>query len=152
LLRHELDLVQAKITVLADKQADKIYWKQPRRTGLFPNWIPGTCAALLFHGDQQVTKGIPVYDIRDAAHMPAMKEYLIRCSKEATGCDKSWDEATYDSIDWCHFGEVFKKLSHGRRIQISKYTTNDLLPTKQCLATLTTEGMDDALPAIGCSM
>jgi hypothetical protein len=58
-----------------------------------------------------------------------MKEYLIRRSKEATGRDKSWDEATYNSIDWQHHGEVFKKLSNGRRIQISKYI-NDLLPTK----------------------
>ena len=53
--------------------------------------------------------------------MPAMKEYLIRRSKEATGRDKSWDDATYESIDWRHHGEVLKKLSNGRRIQISKY-------------------------------
>jgi hypothetical protein len=59
-----------------------------------------------------------------------MKEYLIRRSKEATERDKSWDEATYDSIDCCHYGEVFKKLPHGRRIQISKYT-NDLLTPHQ---------------------
>jgi hypothetical protein len=73
--------------------------------------------------------------IRDAAHMPAMDEYLIRCSKEATGRDKPWeDNTTYASIDWRHYGESLKKLSNGRRIQISKYT-NDLLPTKQRLAT-----------------
>jgi hypothetical protein len=108
---HKLDL-WAKINVLADRQADAIYRKQPRRTGLFPSWIPGTRAAL-FPGERQVTKGIPAY-IRDAAHTPAMKEYLIRRSKKATGRDKSWDEATYDSIiDWRHYGEVFKKLSHG---------------------------------------
>jgi hypothetical protein len=72
---------------------------------MFPTWIPGTRAAL-FHSEQQVTKGIPEY-IRDAAHMPALKEeYLIRCSKEATGRDKSWDEAIYESIDWRHHGEV----------------------------------------------
>jgi hypothetical protein len=74
--------------------------------------------------------------IRDAARTPAMKEYLIRRSNEANGHDKSWDEAAYESIDWRHYGEVSKKLSHGRgRIQISKYT-NDLLPTKRCLAKL----------------
>jgi hypothetical protein len=33
------------------------------------------------------------------------KEYLIRPSKEATGHDKSWNEATYESIDWRHHGE-----------------------------------------------
>ena len=63
-----------------------------------------------------------------------MKEYLIRRSKEATGRDKSWDEATYNSIDWRHHGKVFKRLLNGRRIQISKYI-NDLLPTKRRLAT-----------------
>jgi hypothetical protein len=125
---QELDLCE-KINVLADQQANAIYKKPQGRTGLFPTWIPGTRAAL-FHGEQQVTKGIPDY-IRDAAHTPALKEYLIsRCSKEATGRDKSWNEATYESIDWQHHGEVFKKLSNGRRIQISKYI-NDLLPTKQ---------------------
>jgi hypothetical protein len=59
------------------------------------------------------TKGIPAY-IRDASHMPAMKEYLIRCSMETTGRDKSWDEATYESIDWRHYGEAFKQLSHSQ--------------------------------------
>jgi hypothetical protein len=122
----ELDR-RAKINVLADQQADAIYKKPTRRTGLFPSWIPGTRAAL-FHGEQQVTKGIPLY-IRDAAHTPVMKEYLIRRSHEATGREKSWDNTTYESIDWRHYGESFKKLSHGRCIQISKYT-NDLLPTK----------------------
>jgi hypothetical protein len=78
----ELDR-REQINVLADRQANAIYRKPQRQTGLFPSWIPGTRAAL-FHGDQQVTKGIPAY-IRDAAHTPAMKEYLIQCSKEATG-------------------------------------------------------------------
>jgi hypothetical protein len=48
------------------------------------------------------------------AHMPALKEYLIRCSNEATGHDRSRDAATsYELIDWHHHGEVFKKLSNG---------------------------------------
>jgi hypothetical protein len=64
-------------------------------TCIFPTWIPGTRAAP-FHGEQKVTKGIPAY-IRDADHTPAMKEYLIRRSNEATGRDKSWDEVTYES-------------------------------------------------------
>jgi hypothetical protein len=58
---------------------DGVMLVETRRTGLFPIWIPGTRAPALFHGEQeQVTKGIPEY-IRDAAHMPALKEYLIRC-------------------------------------------------------------------------
>jgi hypothetical protein len=107
----ELDICE-KINVLADKQANAIYKKPQGQTGLFLTWIPGTRAAL-FHGEQQVTKGIPDYIVRDAAHTPALKAYLIRCSKEATGRDKSWNEATYESIDWRHHGEVFKKLSNG---------------------------------------
>jgi hypothetical protein len=129
-LWHELDR-REQINVHADRQANAIY-RKPQQTGLFPSWIPCTRAAL-FHCDQQVTKGILSY-IRDAAHMPAMKEYLIRRSKEATGRDKSWNEATYNSIDWRHHSEVFKKLSNGRRVQISKYI-NNLFPTKQRLAT-----------------
>jgi hypothetical protein len=110
---------RAKINVLADRQeADAIYRIPARRTGLFLSWIPGTRAAL-FHGEHQVTKGIPSY-IWDAAHTPVMKEYhLIRRSHhEATGREKSWDNTTYESIDWRHYGESFEKLSHGRRIQI----------------------------------
>jgi hypothetical protein len=57
--------------------------------------------------------------------------------KRPAGCDKLWDEATYDSIDWRHHGEAFKKLSIGRRTQISKYT-NDLLPTRRHLQTIDT--------------
>ena len=129
---HELDL-SAKINVLADQQAHAIYRKTPRRTGLFPTWVPGTTAAL-FHGNDQVTKGIPEY-IREATHAPEMKKYILRRSHEATGREKSWDEATYDSIDWKHYGETFKHLSSGRRLQISKYTY-DLLPTKRRIQTL----------------
>jgi hypothetical protein len=82
----------------------------------------------------QVTKGIPQY-IRDAKHTPIMKQYLIRRSAEGTGREKPWDETIFESIDWRHYGEAFKKLSTGRRIQIAKYT-NDLLPTKRRLQTL----------------
>ena len=89
-----------------------MYKKPPWLTGLFPTWIPGTRASL-FHGERQVvTKGIPAYTW-DAAHTPALKEYLIQHSNEATGHDKSWDEATCNSIDWRQHGEAFKKLSNG---------------------------------------
>jgi hypothetical protein len=130
--------------LLTDKLTKSTGNNQGGLDWLFPTWIPGTCAAL-FHDERQVTKGIPAY-IREAAHMQPLKEYLIQRSKEATGCDKSWDEATcsYDSrIDWWrHYGEVFKKLSHGRHIQISKYTNNDLVHTKQCLATFDNNRVD----------
>jgi hypothetical protein len=123
----------AQINVLADQQAEHIHRKSPESTGEFPPWVPGTCAAL-FHGDRQVTTNIPSY-IREAKHAPEMRKYLIRRSKEANGRDKPWDEAIYDTIDWKHYGEAFKKLSNGRRIQISKYT-NDLLPTLRRLQSI----------------
>ena len=66
----------AQINVLADRQAAAIYTLAPHRTGLFPTWVPGTCAAL-FHGPHQVTTRIPEY-IRLAKHTPPMKAYLIR--------------------------------------------------------------------------
>jgi len=124
---------RAKINVLADKVAGSIYHKGPGETGLFPTWVPGTAAAL-FHAGKQVTKRIPEY-IREATHTPMMKTYLIKRSHTATGREKSWDNSTYESIDWKHYGESFKKLSHGKRLQISKYT-NDLLPTKRRLQTI----------------
>jgi hypothetical protein len=48
----------AQMKVLADRQANAIYQKLPEHTGLFPTWVPGTCAAL-FHDDRQVT--LPTY-------------------------------------------------------------------------------------------
>jgi hypothetical protein len=122
--------IRAQINVLADRQADAIYRKPPGRTGLFPTWVPGTGAAL-FHNDAQVTKGIPEY-IREAKHTPEMKRHLIQRSQTARGRDKPWSEEIYSSIDWQHYGETFKKLSVGQRIQTSKYT-NDLLPTARRL-------------------
>jgi hypothetical protein len=110
----ELD-PSTQINILADRKADAIYRKHPDQTGLFPTCVPGTHTAL-FHGNGQVT-------------------HNIQRSQEATGRNKPWDEATYESIDWRHHGEAFKKLSVGRRIQISKYS-NDLLPTHQRLQTI----------------
>ena len=123
----------AQINVLADRQANEIYSIRPRLTGLFPTWVPGTRAAL-FHGNSQVTKSIPEY-IREAKHTPDMKRYLIRRSKEGTGRTQPWDEHIYESIDWKHLGENFKKNSNGKRIQLSKYM-NDLLATNKRLQTI----------------
>jgi hypothetical protein len=80
----ELD-IQAQINILADHQADAIYWKSPcQTTSLFPTcWVPGTCAALYHDNFQQVTsRGIPDY-IGRAKHTPVMKQYLIQRSHEA---------------------------------------------------------------------
>jgi hypothetical protein len=99
----------AQINVLADEQADKIYRKDPGQTSIFPTWVTGTRAAL-FQDDRQVTKGVDKY-IWDAKHTPALRQYHIRHSHTATGPKKSWDEDAYETIDWKHFGESFKKLS-----------------------------------------
>jgi hypothetical protein len=54
LWQQELGL-RAKINLA--RQADDIYKKPLRRTGLFPTWIPGPgTRGHLFHGEQQVTK------------------------------------------------------------------------------------------------
>jgi uridine kinase len=94
----------------------------PNSIGLFPSWVPGTAAAL-FHNNCHITKDIPAY-IRAAKHTPIMRAYHIRRSKDGHGHDKSWNDDTYDSIDWKHFGESFRRLSLGRKIQISKYTND----------------------------
>jgi hypothetical protein len=136
-LRIHTDIAHVKVapscgmnlTLVHQKSMCSLTNKLIPSTGLFPSWIPGTRAAL-FHGEQQVTKGIPVY-IRDAAHTLAMKEHLIR--------DKSWDDGHrgYKStIDWHHYGKSLKKLpTNGCRIQKKaamidqKWTTT---PKQQC--------------------
>jgi hypothetical protein len=75
-----------------------------------------------------------------------MQQYHIRRSHTATGRKKSWDKDTYETIDWKHFGESFKKLSLGQRIQISKYQMTSFQPTAAYKRS-TTQKMADALHA-----
>jgi hypothetical protein len=84
-----------------------------------------------------------------------MKEYLTRDSKEATGRDKSWNEATYDSIAWRHYygEEVFKKLSPGQGSTYPDFQVHQrpsYSPPNGALQLSIMEWMDDALLAIGC--
>jgi hypothetical protein len=97
---------EAQINILAVRQAEAIYSKPIHRTGLFPSWVPGTTAAL-FHGQHQITKSIPAH-IRIAKNAPALKNYLIRRSNEATNRDAKWDNEIYESITWKPIGETFK--------------------------------------------
>ena len=83
----------AQINVLANWQANAIHVKSPTTTGIFPNWVSGTHAAL-FHGNRQVTSSNPAY-IHEAKHAPEMKQYLIQQLTEATRWDKSWNAETY---------------------------------------------------------
>jgi hypothetical protein len=99
---------------------------------MFPQWIPGTTAAL-FHGNFQVTTNVPDY-IRTAKHTPNMKAYLIERSHTASGRDSSWTSDIFDNIAWQPIGANLRQLSIGQRIQISKYM-NDLLPTAKRLQT-----------------
>jgi hypothetical protein len=130
LLSPEFDILQAirtKLNELPDKQTPS--------TGNPPGGLDcsrhGSPVPMLLYF--MVNIKLPKASLRtfgmQLTHQPVMKEYLIRHSHVATGRETSWDNTTYESIDWRHYGESFKKLSHGRRIQISKYT-NDLLPTK----------------------
>jgi hypothetical protein len=59
-----------------------------------------------------------------------MKEYLIACSIDGTGCNALWDDTIFDLIAWQPLHEVYKKKTSGQRIQISKFMY-DLLPTAQ---------------------
>jgi hypothetical protein len=72
------------------------------RNKQLPAWVSGTRAAL-FQDDIQVNSGVDK-KIQDAKHTPAMWQYLIHRSHKATGRKKSWDEDTYETIDWKHFG------------------------------------------------
>jgi hypothetical protein len=79
--------------------------------------------------EQQVTKGIPEY-IRDAAHMSALKEYLIRRFSPRRQLDVT-NHGMKPLMNRLTGATMQKTIERGgRRIQISKYI-NDLLPTKQ---------------------
>ena len=65
----------AQLNILADKHAEQLHHTPANQIGMFPQWIPGTTAAL-FHRAQQITTNVPNY-IRTAKHAPLTKEYLI---------------------------------------------------------------------------
>ena len=122
----------AQLNVLADRHAEQLHHTPANHIGMFPQWIPGTEAAL-FHGNLQITSHVSDY-IRTAKHAPTMKTYLIERSQTASGRDSKWTEDIYDNIAWRPMGENLRKLSIGQCIQISKYM-NDLLPTAKRLQT-----------------
>lgn len=122
----------AQINILADKYANQLHQCSPSSIGLFPSWVPGTTVAL-FHGSSQVTSHIPKY-LRQAAHEPPMRAYLIERSHTATGRDSKWTDTIYDNIAWQQLGEALRRQSIGQRIQLSKFM-HDLLPTAKRLQT-----------------
>jgi hypothetical protein len=83
--------------------------------------------------------------------MPAMKEYLIRHSTEATGRDKSWDEATYKSIDWRQ-STMAKYSKNYRTGDASRFQSTPMTyyPPNNALQLSTTAWMDADLPLIAC--
>ena len=50
----------AQLNVLADKHTKQLHNIPANQIGMFPQWIPGTTAAL-FHGTQQITTNVPNY-------------------------------------------------------------------------------------------
>ena len=49
---------------------------------------------------------VPDY-IQTAKHAPMiMKEYIIKRSQMASGCDSAWTTETYDNIAWRQMGET----------------------------------------------
>jgi hypothetical protein len=91
------------------------------------------CISGLFHGPRQITNDIPAY-IHLARHTPAMCDYLMQRSHDATGRDSQRDAATFNSIAWQSLGEALRPLSIGQRIQLSKFM-NGILPTLRRLQT-----------------
>ena len=88
----------AQLNILADKYAEQLHAMPANQIGMFPQWIPGTEAAL-FHGAQQITANVPDY-LQTAKHAPIMKEYLIKRSQTASRCNSAWTMETYNNIAW----------------------------------------------------
>ena len=77
----------AQLNVLADHHAEQLHHTSATHIGMFPQWIPGTEAAL-FHSNLQITSHISNY-IQTAKHAPTMKTYLIEQSQTASGCNSN---------------------------------------------------------------
>ena len=100
----------AQINVLANRHATAIHTTTLDRSlsHLDPGHLCCTLPRLT-----QITNNIPDY-IHLVCHTPAMKDYLIQCSHNATGRDSTWDATTFDSITWQPLGEAFCQLTIGQ--------------------------------------
>jgi len=113
----------AKANIFADEWCTLTYNLDVASTGLFPEWIPGTRAALMHRG-KLVPKKIPQYTVI-ASTAPCLREYLMDKSAHWDPMiNDRWDDATFNDIDWRYHSKSIQSLSPPIKIQISKYIHN----------------------------
>ena len=124
------------VPALANCTADDIciatYHQHPRNIGRFPDWIPGTKAALL-HNGKLVTKAHDDY-VTTAATAPRLCQHIIEDSKKRDKfIPNDWTDATLDDVNWKAINSSLKAVSIGRRFQLSKFA-HEWTPTLHHLA------------------
>jgi hypothetical protein len=120
--RSELPL-EALANCVADDVCTDTHHRHPRHVGRFPDWIPGTRAALL-HKGKLVSKKQDEY-VTTAATAPRMRERLIEKSQRHDPfIPTNWANSTVDNIDWKNLRSSFQNLTAGRRFQLAKFAHN----------------------------
>ena len=124
--------VPALANCIADDVCTATYRQHPRNVGRFPDWIPGTKAALL-HNGKLVTKAHDDY-VTTAATAPRLCQHIIEDSKKRDKfIPNDWTDATFDDVDWKAINSSLKAVSIGRRFQLSKFA-HEWTPTLHHLA------------------
>jgi len=113
--------LKAKANCHADHVCTETHSAPTATVRSFPEWIPGTAAAL-YHNGRLVTKKLEEY-VTTAATAPRHRKYLTeRSMKRDRTIPNDWHDDTFDDIDWKSIGSSMKAMTIGRRIQISKFT------------------------------
>jgi len=131
--REELSIA-ALANCIADDVCTETHHRHPSQVGRFPDWVPGTKAALM-HNGKLVSKKHDEY-VTTAATAPRLREYIIdRSQRRDPFIPSAWSDETFNDIDWKSVRSSFKSLSYGRRIQLSKFVHN-WTPTNHHLANI----------------
>lgn len=122
----------AKGNCHADNVCTEVHSKNVNDVGLFPEWVPGTPAALL-HNGRFISKRLDTY-VRTAATAERSKTYLIdKSDHRDPELPAKWTDEIFNNVDWRTHGASIKAQPKGRQLQISKFV-NDKAPTKKFLS------------------
>jgi hypothetical protein len=115
--------LEALANCIANDVCTETHRRHPSAVGCLPDWIPGTKAALLHHGNL-VSKKQDVY-VHTALTGPRLRKHLIKKSKKHNPfITDDWDDATFDDINWKSVQASLESKTTREHYQLSKFINN----------------------------
>ncbi len=115
--------IEALVNCFADNVCTDTHHRLPRDVWRFPDWVPGTRAALL-HKGKLVSKKQDKY-VRTAATVLRLHKCLtLKSQCHDPLIPNDWSDDTFDDIDWKSVRLSIKCQPYGWHFQISKFAHN----------------------------